>query len=127
MRVIAFSTSSGSRRGADPEQLGVAADRRQRRAQLVRGVGEEAAQALLARAALGERLLQPREHRVQRQAEAADLGARLGVVDAPRQVARGDRAGRHADRVQRAQPEAHDPPGAEAEREQHARRTRGPR
>ena len=105
-------------RRADPEQLGVPADRGQRRAQLVRGVREEAAQALLAGAALGERLLQAREHRVERQAEAADLRARLGVVDAARQVAGGDRAGRRADRVQRAQPDAHDPPGAAAEREQ---------
>ena len=46
----------GVARRADAEQLGVAADRRQRRAQLVRGVGEEAAQPVLAGLALGERL-----------------------------------------------------------------------
>ena len=72
----------GLRGGADPKQLGVAADRRQRRAQLMRRVGEEAAQALLARAPLGERLLEAREHRVEREAEAPDLGARLGGLDA---------------------------------------------
>ena len=108
----------GLRGGADPEELGVAADRRQRRAQLVRRVGQEAAQALLARAPLGERLLQAREHRVERQAEAADLRARLGRLDAPPEVAGGDRARGRADRVQRAQPDPHDPPGAEAERQQ---------
>ena len=48
---------------ADPVQLGVAADGHQRRAQLVRGVGQEAAQAVLAGLALGERLLEPLEHR----------------------------------------------------------------
>ena len=44
------------------KQLGVAADRGQRRAQLVRGVGDELAQPVLARAALGERVLEPVEH-----------------------------------------------------------------
>ena len=52
-------------RGAHAVQLGVAADRGQRRAQLVRGVGDELAQAVLARLALGERLLEPVEHAVE--------------------------------------------------------------
>ena len=75
IRRIAFSVSSGSRGRAHAEQLGVAADRGERRAQLVRGVGEEAAQALFARRARGERLLEPVEHRVEREPEPADLGA----------------------------------------------------
>ena len=40
---------------AAPEQLGVAADRRERRAQLVRRVGDEAAQARFRRGAFRER------------------------------------------------------------------------
>ena len=110
IRRIAFSTSSRLARGAHPEQLGVAADRRQRRAQLVRGVGEEAAQPVLARLALGERLLEAVEHRVQREPEAADLGARVGRLDAVREVAAGDRAGGVAHAVERQQADAHDDP-----------------
>ena len=60
----------GVARRADPEQLGVAADRRQRRAQLVRRVGQEGAQPVLGRLLLGERLLEPVQHPVQRQARA---------------------------------------------------------
>ena len=57
-------------RRAHPVELGVAADRDQRRAQLVRRVGDEAAQPLLARLARGERVLEPVEHAVQRDARA---------------------------------------------------------
>jgi hypothetical protein len=57
-----------------PEDLGVAAYRRQRSAQLVRCVGKEAAQPVLAGLALGERALEAREHAVQSQAEPSDLG-----------------------------------------------------
>ena len=69
-------------------ELGVAADRRDRRAQLVRRVGDEPAQARLRRRALGERVLDPGHHRVERVAELARLGARR----APRaRAARGRR------------------------------------
>ena len=106
--------------GAHAEELGVAADRGQRRAQLVRGVGEELAQAVLARLARGERPLEAVEHRVERDAEAADLGARVGRLDAVRQVAAGDRAGRVAHAVEREQPDAHDDPGGGGEQQEDA-------
>ena len=93
---------SGLARGAHAEQLGVAADRGERRAQLVRGVGDEAAQAVLAGLALGEGLLEPVEHRVERDAQPADLGARVGRLDAVGEVAAGDRARGVAHAVQRA-------------------------
>ena len=60
IRLIAFSVSAGLAGGADAEQLRVAADRGERRAQLVRRVGEEAPQPPLARLALGERLVEAR-------------------------------------------------------------------
>src|ERR1035437_11150935 len=60
---------------AHPEQLGVAADRGERRAQLVRGVGEELAQAVFARLARGKRLLETVEYPVEREAETSDLGS----------------------------------------------------
>ena len=109
IRRIASSVPPRSLGCAHAEQLGVAADRGERRAQLVRGVGEELAQALFALLALGERLLEPVEHRVQREAEATDLGLRR------RGARRGARARRAAispggdlDAVERAQAEAHD-------------------
>ena len=63
---------------ADPEQLGEALDRGERRAQLVGGVGQELAQPLLGGLALVERVLDLAEHRVERQAELTDLGAVVG-------------------------------------------------
>ena len=55
------------------QQLRVAAHRRQRRAQLVRRVGDEMAETLLHRLALGEGALDLTEHLVECQTEAADL------------------------------------------------------
>ena len=78
--------SSPSR--AEPEQLGEALDRGQRRAQLVGRVGQELAQPLLGRVPLAERLLDLAEHRVQRQAQLAHLGP---VVGRAHPVARGRR------------------------------------
>ena len=69
-------------------ELGVAADGRDRRAQLVRRVGDEATQPRLARGALGERALDGREHGVERVAELTRLGA-LGFGRHP--LARGHR------------------------------------
>ena len=59
IRAIARFSATGSWAGPDPEQLGVAAHRRQRRAELVRGIGEEALSAFLAARPVGERLLDP--------------------------------------------------------------------
>jgi len=52
--------------GSETEQLGIASNRRQRRAQLVRRVGEEVAQAFLALAAVPKCPLDLSEHLVQR-------------------------------------------------------------
>ena len=78
------------------EQLRVGAHGGKRRAQLVRRIGDEAAQPVLRRGALVERLLDLAEHRVERPAEPADLGARVVVLDALGEVAAGDRGGRRA-------------------------------
>ena len=120
MRRIAVSRLGLVARRAHAEQLGVAADRGQRRAQLVRGVGEELAQALLAGLALGERLLEALEHRVQREAEPADLGARRRRADAAREVAGGDLARRStAMRSSGRSPSRTTQKAQSAEREQH--------
>ena len=73
-------------------ELGVAADRRDRRAQLVRRVGDELAQAVLGRGALVEGLLDAAEHLVERDAELAGLGAGGRLGHPVREVAGGDRA-----------------------------------
>ncbi len=65
-------------------ELGVAADRRERRAQLMAGVGDERAHALLVALARRERLVDVVQQRVQRLADPADLGAGVGLdVPAP--------------------------------------------
>ena len=107
-------------RGAHPVQLGVAADRGQRRAQLVRGVGNELAQPVLARAALLERVLEPVEHPIKGSADAADLGAFVGHVDAVGEIAARDPPGGVADAVEREQAVAHHDPADGREHEQHA-------
>ena len=71
--------------GAALEQLGVGANGRERRAQLVRGVGDEAAQP---RSVASASKPLDRQHRVQRQPEPADLGSLLRALDA---AARGRR------------------------------------
>ena len=73
--------------GAAAGQLGVAADRGQRGAQLVAGVGDELAQPHLAVLAGLQRGADVVEHLVERGADLADLGARVGVA-APARPAR---------------------------------------
>jgi hypothetical protein len=104
--------------GAQAKQLGVPADGHQGRAQLVRCVGQEAAQALLARLALGEGLLQAVEHRVQRAAQPPHLRSRVGVLHAMGEVAARDRAGRARHPVQGQQAHAHHEPGGHAQQHQ---------
>ena len=96
----------------------VAADRGQRRAQLVRGVGEEPAQPPLPRRALGEGRLDLHQHRVQGPSQAADLGAVVVRLDPAREVAGGDLPRHLAHPPQRPQPDPDQPPGGEAERDQ---------
>ncbi len=106
-------------RGAHPKQLGIAADRGQRCAQLVRGIGEKAAQPLFALGSRGEGLLQALEHRVQRKAEPSDLGRRRSRADAPVKLPCRDLAGGHGDPVERAQADFDDEERGGAERQQH--------
>ena len=68
----------GVGRAGAAAQLGVPVDGRQRRAQLVGGVGDELPHLLLAAVPLVEGVLDVLEHRVQRGADLADLGALVG-------------------------------------------------
>ena len=111
----------GPRLGAALEQLGVRADGRERRAQLVRRVGDEPAQLSLGRLERAKRRLDLRQHRVQGDPETADFGSWLGALDPLREVARGDRRSRPADRDERLQAEAHDPEPERDDRREHER------
>jgi len=71
----------GLLRGTHPEHLRVAADRGERRTQLVRGIGEKAPHPLFAGLALGECLLDLAQHRIQGSPQSADLGAWVGLLD----------------------------------------------
>ena len=73
------------------EQLGVGLHRGQRRAQLVRRVATKRRSRCSDAAALGERLLDLAEHRVERPAEPADLGARVRVLHPAAEITGGDR------------------------------------
>ena len=70
------------------QQLEVGQHARQRRAQLVRGVGDELALARERRLALGAGRVQRPEHRFERARQLGDLVLGLGVGDAQRRVAR---------------------------------------
>ena len=94
-------------------ELGVAADRGQRRAQLVAGVGDELAHPGLAGVSRRQRARDAVEHPVQRGTELADLGVGACRVDAhdrrrqihltPVQLEVGHLAGRGGDPRQRGQ------------------------
>ena len=72
--------------GVPQRELGVAADGGERRAQLVAGVGGEPAQPRLAGRAALERRLHMAEHAIERQADLAGLGHRVGVRHAAGQL-----------------------------------------
>ena len=101
------------------EQLRVAADRRERRAQLVRRVGEEPTERLLRRAAFVHRLLDPTQHHVQRRAEPPHLRARIGLLHPSREIAGGDGLCRHLDLLERTEPAPHRHHRQERHRRQH--------
>jgi hypothetical protein len=119
---MAVSRSAGRggapRRESAAEELGVAAHRGERGLELVGGVPHELAQPPLGLAPLGEGLLDAAQHDVERPAQAADLGARVLVLDALGEVPGRDGVGRGADPVQGAQPQAHEPPRQRPERRQ---------
>ena len=107
-----------------PVQLGVAADGRQRGAQLVRGVRGELADLLLGPQPGAERLLDPVQHGVDRPAQPAHLGAVVGIRHPRGQVALGGdplRGARHL--AERGQAAADQP--APAHREQQDQRPAG--
>ena len=88
---------------APGQQLRVPPDGRERRAQLVRGVGHELAQAFLGLRLLRERPLDLGQHLVQRAPEPADLGPVLSFGHPLGQVARRDGARRVGHLAERAQ------------------------
>ena len=104
------------------EHLGVAADAGKRRAQLVRGVRQEAPQLVLGGGALRERHLDATEHRVQAEAEPADLRPRLGRLHPQREVAGGDGVGRDGHLLERPQVALDQEPGGHGEDRQHHER-----
>ncbi len=107
--------------GTAAKQFGEAANRGDRGAELVRGVGDELAQPLLRRHALGKGLFDLRQHAVERPAEPPDLGAAVVGYDPLRKVAAGDRVGRCAHPLERPQLEARQPQSRSADREQEQR------
>ena len=84
-------------------ELGVAADRRERRPQLVARVGDEAPEPVFAGGALVERLLDLPQHAVERVGETSDLGAGGHVRHALAEVAGGNAFGRALDVLERPQ------------------------
>ena len=76
----------------------------------MRGVGDEPAQPLLRRFALGECRLDLAQHDVQGNPQAADLGPWRGWLDAPAVIAGRDLAGGGAHPLQRPQADVDDQP-----------------
>ena len=90
-------------------ELGVGAQRRQRGAQLVAGVGEEPAGGLLAGLALGDEVLDAGQHPVQRGPEPADLGPGVGGADPLGEIPGRDLVGLTRHGLDGPQAAAHDP------------------
>ena len=84
-RLRACATSARHRAAVAAGQLGVAADGGQRGAQLVAGVRGEPAQPRLAGVPPGQGRLDVPQHPVERGAELADLGPRVGIGHPVRQ------------------------------------------
>jgi hypothetical protein len=108
--------------GALPVELGEAADRRQRSAQLVAGVGHEAADPLLRRTRLllggllrPEGVLDPGQHPVEGGGEPADLGPVVACGHPLGEVAGRDRPGGALDARERPQAVAHQQVGRSRE------------
>ena len=110
VRRIASSSSLRLVEATDAVQLGVAADRRHRRAQLVGRIGDEPAQPLLRLGSLVERRLERLEHVVERDAELPGLRRRRGVRHPLGEVAAGDLRRRPRHLLDRPDAEADHPP-----------------
>ena len=93
MRSIAWATSSGFGERAHAVQLGVAAQRDERGAQLVAGVADEAAHLLDGLWRSAKAPVDAGEHGVEGAVEAPDLGVRRRAAEALAEVAGGE-AGR---------------------------------
>ena len=91
------------------EELRIGAHRGERRAQLVRGIGDEAPQPVLGRRPFVEGLLDLTEHGVEGATETPDLGARVVVFDALREIAARNRGGGGLDPAERPQPDTDEP------------------
>ena len=112
--------------------LGVAAERRQvglharqRRAQLVPGVGGEAPRRRQRALAVGRRAPEPREHLVEARRQRAQLGRPVVAGHAAVEVlGAGDAGGRPAQAAQRAQRHVGGEPGAQRRQEQRGRAER---
>src|SRR5712692_5806090 len=94
-----------SRRAA-AQHLGVAADRCERRAELVRRIRDETSQTVLGSLALLESRLDLRQHAVEREAEPADLCLRRGRLDSAAVIARRDVLRHHPHLLERRQADA---------------------
>ena len=101
--------------GVAGERVELGAQRGQRRAQLVAGVGGEAAGRLERALGLRARRAEPREHRVERPGELAHLVGRPAVVGERRREVLGaaDAGGAAAQPRERAHRERGQPPGGE--------------
>src|SRR5699024_10400853 len=97
----------------DAVELGVAAHRDERRPELVAGITDKSAHALHRGIPLFERSVDAIEHRVDRELEPPDLGARLDVSEALAKVAAGNAHGGLFDLPEAAERLGHEPAGAE--------------
>ena len=107
---IEVARSAGPFGGPQVEDLGVTADGGKRGAQLVGGVGQEAAQPVLGGGPGSERRFDVAKHGVEGQTEPADLGPVLGRGDPATELASGDLACGRRHVLERPEVAAHDPP-----------------
>ena len=86
MRASEYSVVSGSTAAVLAGEFGVPVNRSQRGAQFMAGIGDELAHPPIRRRDIGQRPFHVIEQSVQRVADKADLGARIGVLSGTRGV-----------------------------------------